>query len=133
MRSKMLIALAVLAAALAVASTAAAGMMHPVLGARLSGMGHHGIVNFRSHAKQGKLCWKFEVHVMGIKQATIRDAHGMVVARLGKKYRAKACAKVTKKALRLIEAKPRRYRVWIATKGHPGELRGKLFAGMAHM
>ena len=23
--------------------------------------------------------------------------------------------------------------VWVDTKGHPGELRGKLFAGMAHM
>jgi hypothetical protein len=23
--------------------------------------------------------------------------------------------------------------VWVDTKGHPGDLRGKLFAGMAHM
>ena len=32
-----------------------------------------------------------------------------------------------------IEANPSHYRVWVATKSHPGELRGKLFAGMAHM
>ena len=33
----------------------------------------------------------------------------------------------------LIEQKPGSYRVWVATAGHPGDLRGKLFAGMAHM
>ena len=33
----------------------------------------------------------------------------------------------------LIEAKPGTYRIWVDTKEHPGELRGKLFAGMAHM
>ena len=40
---------------------------------------------------------------------------------------------VKAKSLALIESKPGRYWVWVATKGHPGELRGKLFAGMAHM
>jgi hypothetical protein len=40
---------------------------------------------------------------------------------------------VTKQALALIEAKPAKYTVWVDTKGHPGDLRGKLFAGMAHM
>ena len=48
-------------------------------------------------------------------------------------YHPQACATVAKKALRLIESKPGRYRVWVATPGHPGDLRGKLFAGMAHM
>jgi len=32
-----------------------------------------------------------------------------------------------------LEAKPATYWVFVDTKGHPGELRGKLFAGMAHM
>ena len=32
-----------------------------------------------------------------------------------------------------LEAKPAAYSVWVDTKGHPGELRGKLFAGMAKM
>jgi hypothetical protein len=65
--------------------------------------------------------------------ATVRDKGGMVVARLGHMYSAKGCATVPKKSLRLIESKPSRYWVWVATKSHPGELRGKLFAGMAHM
>jgi hypothetical protein len=132
MRSKMLVAALVAAAALAAATVAAAGM-HPELGARLSGMGEHGIVNLKSHAKKGSLCWKFDLHVMHPTHASIRDKHGMIVARLGHKYKAKGCAMVAKKALRLIEAKPGLYRVWVDTKGHPGELRGKLFAGMAHM
>ena len=37
------------------------------------------------------------------------------------------------KTLDMIESKPASYWVWVDTKGHPGELRGKLFAGMAHM
>jgi hypothetical protein len=57
----------------------------------------------------------------------------MIVARLGHMYRAKGCAMVPKQSLALIESKPSRYRVWVATKGHPGELRGRLHAGMAHM
>jgi hypothetical protein len=57
----------------------------------------------------------------------------MTVARLGHMYSAKGCAIVPKHSLSLIETKPGRYWVWVATKGHPGELRGKLFAGMAHM
>ncbi|HET9114476.1 MAG TPA: hypothetical protein VFN33_00130 [Gaiellaceae bacterium] len=121
------------AAALAAVPVAAAGMMHPQLGARLSGMGEHGIVNLQSHQKTGRLCWKFDLHVMHASSATIRDAHGMIVARLGHMYSPKGCAAVAKKALRLIEAKPMSYRVWVATPGHPGDLRGKLFAGMAHM
>ena len=133
MRSKMLVAAAALAATLVVIPVAAAGMMHPVLGAKLSGMGEHGIVNFHSHAKKHRLCWKFDLSVMHPLRATIRDKDGMIVARLGHMYRAKGCARVPKKSLELIEAKPHHYRVWVATKGHPGELRGKLFAGMAHM
>jgi hypothetical protein len=133
MHSKRLAATVVVAAALAAVPVAAAGMMHPTLGARLSGMGEHGIVNLQSHAAKNQLCWKFEIHVMHPLSATIRDAHGMIVAHLGHMYRAKSCAMMPKKSLVLIETKPGRYWVWVATKGHPGELRGKLFAGMAHM
>ena len=133
MRSKRFAAAVVVAAALAAVPVAAAGMMHPVLGARLSGMGEHGIVNLQSHAAKGQLCWKFELSVMHPLGSTIRDKGGMIVARLGHMYRAKGCAMVAKKALRLIESKPRSYWIWVATKGHPGDLRGRLFAGMAHM
>ena len=133
MRSKRLAAAAVAAAALAAVPLAAAGMMHPTLGAHLSGMGEHGVVNLQSHASKGRLCWKFQLSVMHPLGSTIRDKGGMTVARLGHMYRAKGCAMVSQKALRMIESKPGSYWVWVATKGHPGELRGKLSAGMAHM
>jgi hypothetical protein len=133
MRSKRLAAATAVAAALVAIPVAGAGTMHPTLGARLSGMGEHGIVNLQAHAAKNQLCWKFELSVMHVLGATVRDAHGMTVAHLGHMYRAKGCAMVPKKSLALIESKPGRYWVWVATKGHPGDLRGRLFAGMAHM
>jgi trehalose utilization protein len=133
MRSKRWVAAAVAATALAAVPLATAGMMHPELGARLSGMGETGVVNLTAHSQTHRLCWKFQLHVMHVLGATVRDRHGMIVARLGHMYRAKGCAMVPKMSLRLIEEKPGRYRVWVATKGHPGDLRGRLFAGMAHM
>jgi hypothetical protein len=133
MRSKMLVATLVGAAALAGATGALADTMHPEFAARLAGMGEHGIVNFQSHAAQGRLCWTFDVPTKGLTAATIRDAHAMIVAHLGMHYTAKGCDAVPKKALALIESSPAKYTVWVATKSHPGELRGKLFTGMAHM
>lgn len=128
------ITLAALAAALGIGVAAAgADTMHPELGAKLAGMGDHGIVNFQSHATTGKLCWTFELSSKQLTGASIRDAHGMIVAKLGSRYSAKGCAQVSKKALELIESKPHLYDVWVGTKGHPGDLRGMLFAGMAHM
>jgi hypothetical protein len=132
MPSKRFAAAVFVAAPLAMAQVPNAAT-HAQLGARLAGMGEHGIVNLTAHAKQHRLCWKFELSTMHVLGATIRDKHGMTVARLGHMYRAKGCAMVTKKSLRRIESKPGHYWVWVATKGHPGELRGKLFAGMAHM
>jgi hypothetical protein len=133
MRLKMLIAVLVGVGALAAAGVAAAGTMHPELAARLSGMGEHGVVNLQSHEAEGRLCWTFDVMTAGITGATIRDTHGMIVAHLGMKYEEKGCASVPKKALQLIESAPGSYVVWVDTKSHPGDLRGKLFAGMAHM
>ena len=133
MRSIRLTAVAAGVAAAIGTGTALAGTMHPVLGAKLSGMGEHGIVNLQSDAAKGKLCWTFSLATKGITGASIRDAHGMKVAELGMHYAAKSCDAVTMKALDLIEAKPGAYFIWVDTKGHPGELRGKLFAGMAHM
>ena len=128
-----LLASAVAVAALAASSAALAGGMHPALAAHLSGMGQHGFVNFTSHAAEGKLCWTFHVPTKGATTASIRDAHGMVVAHLGMHYAATACGAVPKKALDLIESTPAKYVVWVDTKAHAGDLRGKLFAGMAHM
>jgi hypothetical protein len=133
MRSTGWVAPLVAAATLFAVPVATAGMMHPELAARLSGMGEHGIVNLQAHAAKSQLCWKFELTLMHAVGATIRDKAGMTVARLGHRYRAQGCAMVPKKSLALIESKPGRYWVWVATRGHPGELRGRLFAGMAHM
>jgi hypothetical protein len=133
MRSKRWVAAAVATAALAAVPFATAGMMHPELGAHLAGMGETGVVNLTAHSKKHQLCWKFQLHTMHVQGATVRDKHGMTVAHLGHMYRAKGCAMVPKMSLQLMEEKPGHYWVWVATKGHPGELRGKLFAGMAHM
>ena len=127
----------VLAAALAAAAVACgeanAATMHPVLAAKLAGMGEHGVVNLTSNASRGRLCWTFDVTTAGITGASIRDGAGMVVARLGPSYKAKSCAAVALKALDAIETTPGSYSVWVDAGGHPGELRGTLFAGMAHM
>lgn len=133
MRLQRLVAAAVAAAALAVVPLATAGMMHPELGAHLSGMGETGVVNLTAHSEGHRLCWKFQLHVMHVLDATIRDKQGMKVADLGHMYRAKGCSMVPKKSLQLMESTPGHYWVWVATKGHPGDLRGKLHAGMAHM
>jgi hypothetical protein len=117
----------------ALAGTAGAAMMHPALTAKLSGMGEHGSVNLQSDAKSGKLCWTFDVMTHGITGASIRDSGGMLVAKLGPSYTAKSCGTVATKALEMIESKPGSYMVWVDTKGHMGELRGTLAAGMTHM
>lgn len=113
------------------AATAQADTMHPTLGAKLSGMGMTGVVNFT--VKTNDLCWTFDTSAKGLTGASIRDSGGMVVAKLGSAYSAKNCAMVSKTAISMIDAKPASYTVWLATKAHPGDLRGKLFVGMAHM
>ena len=132
MHLKTIAAVAACTAALSGAGAALAAM-HAELGAHLSGMGEHGIVNLQSNAAKGKLCWTFELATTGITGSSIRDAAGMKVAELGMHYTAKGCDAVATKTLDMIESKPGSYWVWVDTKGHPGDLRGKLFAGMAHM
>jgi hypothetical protein len=130
--TKALICAAAVVAAVA-AGAARADTMNPTLGAKLAGMGEHGIVNLKSMSADGKLCWTFDLPTKGITGASIRDTAGMLVTRLGTTYAGKGCARVAMKALERIESKPAAYVVWVDTKGHPGDLRGKLFAGMAHM
>jgi hypothetical protein len=125
--------MATVAAACASSAVASGAMMHPVLAAKLTGMGEHGVVNLQSNAGKGQLCWTFDVMTDGVTGASIRDSGGMVVAKLGPSFKSKSCAAVPAKALDLIESKPASYKVWVDTKGHPGDLRGTLFAGMAHM
>jgi hypothetical protein len=107
--------------------------MHPQLGARLAGMGEHGIVNLTLKAKNHEICWTFNIPTKGATAASVRDAHGMLVAKLGSHYAAKGCAMAPAAAVGRIESAPAKYRVWVDTKAHPGDLRGRLFVGMAHM
>jgi hypothetical protein len=126
----------VLAAGLGAAlgcGSAGAATMHPALGAKLSGMGMDGVVNLQSNATKGQLCWTFTLSASGLTGASIRDAAGMSVVKLGSMYAKKGCAMASKMALDEIESKPAAYHVWVDTKGHPGDLRGTLFAGMATM
>src|ERR1700719_3362925 len=106
------------AGVLGLGAAAAQAAMHPVLGAKLSGMGEHGVVNLQ--VKTHDLCWTFSVSTKGITGASVRDSAGMVVAKLGSTYSTKSCAMVSTKALGLIDAKPAAYSVWLDTKGHPG-------------
>jgi len=132
MHPKTIVAAVACAAALSGAGAALAAM-HAGLGAHLSGMGQHGVVNLQSNASKGKLCWTFDLTTPGVTAASIRDTGGMKVAELGMHYTAKGCDAVAGKTLDMIESKPGHYQVWVDTKAHQGELRGKLFAGMAHM
>lgn len=122
------------AAAIAATVPAALAAMHPQLAARLSGMGEHGIVNLTVNAKGKKVCWTFDVPTKGITGAAIRTrANNAVLVRLGSTYAKKGCTTASEMTLEHLETTPAKYSVWINTKAHPGDLRGALFAGMAHM
>lgn len=114
-------------------AAAAADTMDAELGARLSGMGERGVVNLTLKATRHEICWTFDIPTKGATAASLRDAHGMIVAKLGSRYSKKGCAMVAKAAITRVESSPTKYRVWVNTKAHPGELRGALFVGMAHM
>lgn len=121
-------------AALAFAASALPATMHPVLGARLAGMGEHGIVNLQVKSKSGQICWTFDLTTKGITGASIHAGQkGVMLVSLGKTYVKKGCTKASAMTLEHLETKPGSYWVFVDTKGHPGDLRGKLFAGMAHM
>src|SRR5215831_9558223 len=86
--------IAVLAATVTIASGAT---MHPELGAKLSGMGEHGVVNVQVKAKQGKLCWTFDLpNTTGITGSSIHvGSKGVVLVKLGKTYSRKGCVKAS--------------------------------------
>jgi len=109
--------------------------MHPELGARLAGMGEHGVVNIQVKTKSKQLCWTFDLPTTkGITGASIHvGSKGIVLLKLGKTYAKKGCTTAAEMTLEHLETSPGKYWVWVDTKGHPGDLRGKLFAGMAHM
>ena len=122
-------------AVVAPAALAGSTGMHPKLAARLAGMGEHGVVNLSANAKTKRLCWTFDLPTTkGITRASIHAGQkGPVLVRLGKTYAKKGCTKASEMTLEHLESKPSAYWVFVDTKGHPGDLRGRLFAGMAHM
>ena len=127
-----------LALASAVVALAAAGAsaatMHPELGAHLAGMGDHGVVNLQLTASSGKVCWTFDVPAsVGATSAAIHVGNGATLLELGMHYTKSGCETESKMTLEHLEAKPATYSVWVNTKAHTGDLRGALFAGMAHM
>ena len=134
MRRRRIALLAGLATACA-ASAATAAAMHPELAAHLSGMGEHGIVNLQVKSKSNQVCWTFDLPTT--KNVTAASIHTgtskVVVLKLGKTYSVKGCAKADPMVVEHLETKPATYWVFVDTKAHPGELRGKLFAGMARM
>ena len=135
MRSRAIAALATAAVSAALAAAASAAMMHPQLGARLSGMGEHGVANLQITQASGKLCWTLDVpSSLGATLASIHTgASGPTLLELGMHFSKSGCEKESSMTLAHLEAKPGSYSVWINTKAHMGELRGTLFAGMAHM
>jgi hypothetical protein len=121
------------ATTLLTAAVASASMMHPQLGANLSGMGDHGTANIQ--IANGGICWK--LHLPMASDATRVSIHsgsgGAMLLEFGMSYKPSGCEKSPAMTLQHLETKPGQYSVWVDTKGHPGELRGRLFAGHAHM
>jgi hypothetical protein len=121
---------------MALAAAGSAAMMHPDLGARLSGMGYHGIVNLQLNQTSGKICWTFDLPASmgGATMASIHTGQtGAKLLELGMHYTSKGCETESAMTLEHLEAKPASYWVWVDTKAHMGELRGGLIAGMVHM
>ena len=134
MTTKRLALVTVIAATAIAVPAALAATMHPVLGAHLSGMGEHGVVNLHLTSKSGQVCWVFELPTTKATGASIHaGSNKAVVLKLGKTYTAKGCVKADPMVVDHLETSPAKYTVWVDTKSHPGDLRGKLFAGMAHM
>jgi hypothetical protein len=135
MKPRLLSSLAAAGAALALATGAAASMMHPTLGAHLSGMGEHGVVNLHVTSKSGKICWTFDLpsSTAATSSAIHAGKRGPILLELGMHFSKSGCEKEDAMTLEHLEAKPASYWVWVNTKAHPGDLRGALSVGMAHM
>ena len=116
------------------AAVAPAATMHPTLGAKLAGMGEHGVVNFQSNASKGQLCWTFDVMTKGSRAPRSATAPAWSSRSSGPRYKAKSCAAVSDEGARADRGEARLLpRLGRHEGAHPGELRGTLFAGMAHM
>jgi hypothetical protein len=122
-------------ATLACAAAASASSMHATLGAHLSGMGEHGVVNLQVDSSSGKVCWAFDIpSSTGATSAAVHAGQtGATLLELGMHYAKSGCETEPKMDVEHLESKPTTYWVWVNTKAHPGDLRGALTAGMVHM
>jgi hypothetical protein len=57
---------------------------------------------------------------------------GTPLFELGMHYARSGCEEESNMAVEHLVSNPGSYSVWVNTKGHPGDLRGRLFRGMAH-
>jgi len=114
---------------------ASASMMTSELGAHLSGMGEHGVVNLKVTKSTGQVCWSFDIPMIAdVTSAAIHTGTtGSVLLELGMHYTKTGCAKESAMTIEHLDAKPGSYSVWVNTKAHSGDLRGTLSAGMASM
>src|SRR5436190_15937813 len=105
-------------AALALAAPAAfAAEMHPELGARLAGMGEHGVVNLQVKSNSGQLCWTFDLPTTAATGASIHAGTSKsALVRLGAAYTKKGCANAQAMVLDHLESKPGAYWIWVDTK-----------------
>ena len=128
MRRPAITAMAAAGASMVLAAAGWAAMMHPELGARLSGMGYHGVVNLQLTQSSGKLCWTFDVPAtMGATAASVHTGQtGAKLLELGMHYTKSGCETESMMTLEHLEAKPASYWVWVDTRAHMGELRGTL-------
>src|SRR5579864_8972833 len=118
MRSLTLTALA--AAAFVTVPAAFGATMHPELGAKLSGMGEHGVVNIQVKSTSKQLCWTFDLATKGITGASIHTgSKGVVLLKLGNSFAKKGCVKADPMVLEHLETWPGKYWVWVDTKAHP--------------
>ena len=145
MRTRFILAAAVVAAALPALAPAAGTSMSPVVSAKLAGKNEvpkgdpngSGIATIHLSTAKGTVCWSFEkVKKIGTPQVSHihkgkAGTSGPVVVPLGGKYKAKGCTTAPKKLIEAIETHPNAYYVNIHNAKYPGgAIRGQLVAGM---
>src|SRR5947209_11576427 len=145
MRTRLILAALLAAAALPALAPAAGTSMSPVVSAKLAGKSEvpkgdpngSGIAVIHLSTAKGTVCWTF-LKVAKIGTPLVSHIHkgkagkaGPVVVPLGGKYKAKGCTTAAKTLIEAIETHPNSYYVNIHNAKYPGgAIRGQLVAGM---
>ncbi len=146
MRTRLMAAAILTAAAVPALALAGGTAMSPVVSSKLTGKSEvpakgdpdgSGIVILHLNATKGTACWDFK-NVTKIDKAAAAHIHkggvgkaGPVVVPFGPAYKAKGCTKAAKGIIVAIEEHPNRYYVNVHTAKYPnGAIRGQLVAGM---